>query len=255
MARTEYCFVYHGSHGDALREHEEELWEKSFRENVYCARSIEEAIRQRADPSDPSYLPDDCIAPVLEQYGFRRVSYVLAHTVRENDGNHALLHLVSDEAREWTNRQNVIADAPFGRYYEVNAAIVDVNRLVHQTREAYQALGLFGQAHCSAGMFDENVEGKVLVLSPETLKESAWSPQNQLWLAIGGFGCDPKASGRAVYATCLGDGEETRWNREDFVGVLDERYLPDWAQEKLESLRVPTQKQNAAPQMGGMEMG
>ena len=39
-----------------------------------------------------------------------------------------------------------------------------------------------------------------------------------------------------MYATCLGDGEQTRWNRADFIGVLDEQYLPDWAREKLEEL-------------------
>ncbi len=39
----------------------------------------------------------------------------------------------------------------------------------------------------------------------------------KLWLRESGFGCSPTASGRAVYATCLGDGEKTRWNREDFT--------------------------------------
>ena len=29
----------------------------------------------------------------------------------------------------------------------------------------------------------------------------------------------------------------TRWNRADFIGVLKEEYLPDWAAEKLEELR------------------
>ena len=29
----------------------------------------------------------------------------------------------------------------------------------------------------------------------------------------------------------------TRWNRADFVGVLKEEFLPDWAEEKLEKLR------------------
>ena len=255
MATPDYPYLYRGSGGDAARAHEEELWEKSFRENVCCARAIEKEIRQRADPNDPSFLPDDCIAPVLEQYGFKRVSYVLAHTVEENDAIPALRSLVSEEAREWANRQNVIPDAAYGRYYEVDAAIADVNRLVRQVQESYQALGLFDREHCALGMYDENVEGKVLVLSPETLRETAWSPQSQLWLATGGFGCDPKASGRAIYATCLGDGEETRWNREDFCGVLDEQYLPAWALEKLESLRAPTQSHNAAPVMGGMKMG
>ena len=52
-----------------------------------------------------------------------------------------------------------------------------------------------------------------------------------------------------MYATCLGDGEQTRWNRSDFTGVLDEQYLPDWAREKLEELQAPKQ---SGPVMGGM---
>lgn len=64
-----------------------------------------------------------------------------------------------------------------------------------------------------------------------------WAPENQLWLATGGFGCAPNAAGRAVYATCLGDGERTRWNRSDFIGILKEEHLPDWARESLEQIR------------------
>ena len=91
-------------------------------------------------------------------------------------------------------------------------------------------------------------------MNPDTLREACWNPRNQLWLAEGGFGCSPDASGRAVYATCLGDGEKTRWNRSDFTGVLDEQYLPDWAREKLEELRGPQQEQDGGPAMGGMTM-
>ena len=100
----------------------------------------------------------------------------------------------------------------------------------------------------------EELEGKVLVMSPFTLKESYWAPENQLWLAGGGFGCSPTAAGRAVYATCLGDGEHTRWNREDFIGILDEQHLPAWAQSKLDELRPAQQEQTAGPVMGGMTM-
>lgn len=35
----------------------------------------------------------------------------------------------------------------------------------------------------------------------------------------------------------------TNWNRADFIGVLDERYLPEWAQEKLAELTTPQQSQ------------
>lgn len=73
----------------------------------------------------------------------------------------------------------------------------------------------------------------MLVLSPNTLKESCWSQENQLWYAHDGFGCSPHAIGRSVRCTCLSDGEMTRWNRDEFVGVLDEKLLPDWAKESL----------------------
>ena len=70
--------------------------------------------------------------------------------------------------------------------------------------------------------------------------------------ARSGFGCEPHSSGRAVFATCLSDGETARWNREDFIGVLDDKFLPDWAREKLKELK--TQEQTDAPTMGGMKM-
>lgn len=70
-------------------------------------------------------------------------------------------------------------------------------------------------------------------------------------LAHDGFGCHPHAIGRSIRCTCLGDGEMARWNRTDFIGVLDEQYLPDWAAEKLAQL---TGQEQTAPTMGGMTM-
>ena len=75
------------------------------------------------------------------------------------------------------------------------------------------------------------------MLSPDILRESCWNRKNQLWLALDGFGCSPTAIGRSVRCICLGDGEETRWNRAEFVGVLKEEHLPDWAIDKLEQMR------------------
>lgn len=59
----------------------------------------------------------------------------------------------------------------------------------------------------------------------------------------------PHAIGRSVRCTCLGDGEMTRWNRDEFIGVLDEKYLPDWAREKLMELTAPRQEASAAGEM------
>ena len=119
----------------------------------------------------------------------------------------------------------------------VHSAVLD--GVVNQYRKAYQALGLFGAEHCEPDSFSNlDYEGKVLVLSPETLNEAHLASQNQLWLAHDGFGCSPNAIGRSIRCTCLGDGEQTRWNRTDFIGVLSPDYLPDWAKAKLAELGV-----------------
>ena len=124
---------------------------------------------------------------------------------------------------------------------------------VQQAHAGYQALGMFGAEHCEAG--DLDYTGRVLILRPDRLKEECLSPQNQVWYGESGFGCSPTARGQAVFATCLGDGEKARWSRSDFIGALDEQYLPDWAAEKLSELRGPVQEQPDGPDQGGMEMG
>lgn len=124
-----------------------------------------------------------------------------------------------------------------------------VNILAEKIIKKYNGLNLFSRKHC----MDESVdmEGKVIVLNHMSMKEEYWKPEYQLCLATGGFGCRPTASGRAVYATCLYDGDKARWNRENVLGVLKDEYLPDWAREKLEEL------QNTGPeeeQTGGINL-
>ena len=116
-------------------------------------------------------------------------------------------------------------------------------------RKAYQKLGLFGSEHCFGDRAEQDYTAKVLVLSPDTLKESFWSQENQLWYAHDGFGCSPHAIGRSVRCTCLGDGEMTRWNRDEFIGVLDEQFLPEWAQETLAELTAPRQEKTTTGEM------
>lgn len=59
---------------------------------------------------------------------------------------------------------------------------------------------------------------------------------NQLVLAVGGFGTHADARGRAVYTVNLYSGKEARWNREDILGVLKPEYMPDWVKEQLKQI-------------------
>ena len=245
---SDFPYVYPYSRAEARRIGETQMHEDSFRENVKCARAVEGAIREHFRESD-EVLTEGCAQSVLEAYGFKRVCFVLSNSLREM----ARPYLIGEDARNWAKRPSVPPDGKYNRYFAVDTAAVLLESFILQTREAYQALGLFGPEHCAGDPFVLDYEGKVLVLSPDTLRESHWTPRDQLWLAEYGFGCSPQARGQAVYAVCLGDGEKTRWNRTDFIGVLDEQYLPDWAAEKLRELQTPQQEQPEAPS-GGMEM-
>ena len=65
MAANEYLPMYISSHGEAEQCGETELWEKSFRENVSCARAIEKAIRDSAGDGDD--IKPDCAKAVLDE--------------------------------------------------------------------------------------------------------------------------------------------------------------------------------------------
>ena len=245
---SNYPYLYTATRGEALRLHETALWEKSFRENVACARAIERALRLQC--SDKDVILPDCAAGVLEEYGFKRVNFVLASTVLELKDVPTVRQSINDETLDWAREICPVLDKEHCRYFVVDTANILRDQFIRQTREAYAALGLFDRKQCSAGMYETNVQGRVLIMKPSTLKESCWSQQDQLWLAENGFGCDPNSSGRAIYAICLGDGEQARWNREDFIGVLDERFLPDWAESRLAELRG--QKQDTCMTMKGI---
>ena len=252
--KREYPPIYRESRAQARRLGETKAFKESFQLNVSCARAIERAIQNHADEDDPKgFLFDGCAQSVLDEYGFQRTQFVLANTLISTGG----VGFEADSLR-WA-RMVLIPPDKDNQKFRVQADRPLLAQFVQQTYAEYQAQGLFGPEHCGAP--GQNFAGKVVVLRPDRLKESCLSPQNLLWLAECGFGCDPNSSGRAVFATCLGDGEKVRWNRLDFMGVLDEQYLPDWAQEKLTELRTPAQQQeesvqeqDSGPAQGGMEM-
>lgn len=244
---ADFPHLYPYSRAEARRHKETQRHENSFRLNVDCARAIEQAIRDHFNAVDEN-LKEGCAQSVLDQYGFKRVNFVLANSLKQM----GCPQLLSEDTRQWGLETYVPSDGKYNRYFTVDTAAALLEAFVTQTREAYQVLGLFGPEHCTGDRHEQDYKDKVLVMSPDTLREGCWDPRNQLWLAEGGFGCSPTSSGRAVYATCLGDGEKTRWNRADFIGVLDEQFLPGWAVEKLKELRGPQQEHTAGPTMGGM---
>ena len=237
-------YLYPYSAKEARERNELSLWRESHRANIACREAIEDAIRQNFDGM---YLNEDCLAPVLTAYGYKRTAWVLANTLHELkwDGR------FSPANKQWAERRYIPQDERHNAEITIRSHPAVLDGFVSLYRKAVQALNLFGTEHCVGDRAEQDFTGKVLVLSPDTLKESCWSQADQLWYAHDGFGCRPHAIGRSVRCTCLGDGEMTRWNRHEFIGVLDEKYLPDWAREKLMELTAPQQE---APITGEMKL-
>ena len=242
---TNDTYLYPYSSAEARDRNELPLWRESHKANIACRNAIEDAIRQSFDGM---HLDKNCITPVLEEYGYKRTAWVLANTLHELKWDGRFGHA----NKQWAERACIPKDINHNSDFVVRSHPAVLDGFVTFYRKAVQALNLFGAEHCVGDRAKQDYTGKVLVLSPEALREQYWGQKNQLWYARSGFGCEPHSSGRAVFATCLSDGETARWNREDFIGVLDDKFLPDWAREKLKELK--TQEQTDAPTMGGMKM-
>lgn len=237
-------YLYPWTAEEARREGKIEIWRASHKANIACRDAIEEAIRQSFDGM---HLKEDCLQPVLDEFGYKRTSWVLSNTLQmlKWDGR------FSPANKQWAEKTFIPADLNHNSDFVVRSHPAVLDGFVDLYRKAYQKLGLFGGGHCVGDRAEQDFTGRVLVLSPSTLKESFWAPENQLWLAHDGFGCRPHAIGRSIRCTCLGDGEMTRWDRSEFVGVLDDKYLPEWAKEKLTELTAPQQD---APELAGMTL-
>lgn len=234
--------IYEWSLDEAVRNNERELWRESQKENCDCARAIERAIADAYD-YEKSHL-NDCAKPVIEQYGFDRVNWVLANTVQEkkHDGR------FSEDNKLWARKFRIPADKERWQFsVDAHPGLTDI--FIIEARKAWQALGLFEFSQCEQDDHEQDYTGKVVALRPDVLKDEFKTPEEQLFLVDGGNGARPHAIGRKVYGKFLKDGEETHFFRSDILGVLKDEFIPEWVNEKLAEMQESEQTE-----FGGMEM-
>ncbi len=189
-----------------------------------CAKAIENAI---AENFNNNHFQPGCVKPIIEKFGFDRVNFILRYNLKENQ--HDLRY--SEKNRVWGN-QAAISDSNKRSEYLVNSHPVLLNAFVDEARDEWDKLNLFDSTHCD-DITGVELEGKILVISSENLVDRYKTPEDQLFMATSGFGCFPYARGRAVFGYFIKDDERYCWNRNDFIGILKEQYVPDWVKEKL----------------------
>lgn len=236
---SERALLYRYSLQEAVRCGEKALWKESYHENCVCARSIEVSIRENFDGM---FLKQDCAKSIISRFGFERVMWVLANTVKEKyqDGR------FSADNREWA-RSFFIPRENHCRDYSVKSHPTVLDGFINQVRKEWQTLGLFGREHCETKGEEADYSGRIVVINPHVLKDEYKTPEDQLFLAAGGFGCNPNARGRKVYGRYIKDGEQTFYQREDIIGILKQEYVPDWAAERVREIKGEmTQQEDAS---------
>lgn len=99
-------------------------------------------------------------------------------------------------------------------------------------------LSAFTAEQCIPNDYGKSIENKVVVIRASSLRPEYQTVDKQLVLATGGFGAHANSRGRAVYTVNLYSGKESRWNREDILGIIRPEHLPDWAKERLKQIEA-----------------
>ncbi len=233
--------LYKKSLEEAVSFNEKDLWLESRKENIRCRNSIDTAL---AEYYNGFVLPLQCVEDSVKEFGYDRTMWIIASTIRQriDDGR------ISTENKSWAK-----TICPFFTCREYDIALSAhsglIDGMAEQVRAMYAKLGLYAEQHIQCA-YDEDLdyERKILVLRGESLKEEYRTPENQLFYAECGFGCSPSARGRKVFGRFLSDGEEAQFNRADFLGVVKDEVLPEWAKERLsDMLSEKTDEQEQEP--------
>lgn len=223
---SKYKSLYRYTLENAIEYDEVHQWRDSHRENCKCANDITEAINNNFHNN----RLDDCVQPIIDKYGFTRVNWVIANTIREGirDGRYSAAN------KKWAEGFDVLSsDQNWHFCVTAHPGLVDI--FTDQLRAAWDQLKLFSR---SDAIDESNYEQQLLILKPTVLVDEFQQPDYQLFYATGGFGCDPKKLGAKVFGFFLKDGEETSFRRHEFYGVVNGESLPEWAREKLDDIRA-----------------
>jgi len=101
------------------------------------------------------------------------------------------------------------------------------------------------KADCTPISADDNLNGKIVVIKQEVLRQEYRRATNQIMLCTGGFGASPNSRGSACFCVDLYSGKQSRFERSDILGTLTPEQLPKWAELGLVQYRQE-QRQKAS---------
>ena len=90
---------------------------------------------------------------------------------------------------------------------------------------------------CSVVSSGDDLNGKIIVIKPEALRQEYRAANHQLKLCTGGFGASPNSRGSACFCTDVFSGKQSRFERRDVLGTMELGNLPQWAKDGLAAIQ------------------
>lgn len=172
---------------------------------------------------------------------------VLGYDPENKDGNHYMTAFC-EENDLFIRYDEVLASPNYAETVELFAnRIATQAHRVREQMEAEQRNVTDNRAYdskrcevisgCKLVSEADNLNGQVIIIKPEILREEYRTAAHQLHLCTGGFGTYPNARGSAVFCTNLYDGSKSRFERSDVLAILDRSAVPEWAEKQLSEFK------------------
>lgn len=149
---------------------------------------------------------------------------------------------------DWSGMESIITDMAekyrddFGYGYDedMQGYIDDHEDEIKEITDKY----LYGDIYVDKGNISD-FTGRIMIVRPEHINSRDVIPENQLFLAQEGPGCNPEDYGSEIKGIFLYEREEASLTNDCFLGAMREEHIPEWANEAREDIAEESSNEDA----------
>lgn len=149
---------------------------------------------------------------------------------------------------DWSGMESIITDMAekyrddFGYAYDedMQGYIDDHEDEIKEITDKY----LYGDIYVEKGNISD-FTGRIMIVRPEHINSRDVIPENQLFLAQEGPGCNPADYGSEINGIFLYEREEASLTNDCFLGAMREEHIPEWANEAREDITEESSDEEA----------
>lgn len=149
---------------------------------------------------------------------------------------------------DWSGMESIITDMAekyrddFGYGYDedMQGYIDDHEDEIKEITDKY----LYGDIYVDKGNISD-FTGRIMIVRPEHINSRDVIPENQLFLAQEGPGCNPADYGSEINGIFLYEREEASLTNDCFLGAMREEHIPEWANEAREDITEESSDEEA----------